>query len=116
MYYFGTKYDSPADEIIAILSEVGEGYGIESTGECESPFGYVTISEIPLCPDLGIGLEGLAAEYDVDVTTLPGWYLVTYLDNGMVSVRECPGERQAREDFEKIAEDYGQWADDSDDE
>lgn len=108
--YHATKYDSARDEVVALLSDEAEGYGMrdDTTGDVDAPTGYVALVVIPgdvyLIPDGPIasaryGADSVAAEYDVTPEDVAGVHLVTTNSQGFVSVETFETEEEAREAF-----------------
>ena len=109
--YFPTKYDSAADEVIAILSDVGEGYGKASTGDVEAPTGYFALVVLDDSCDLdvqdttgayppGDPAGETAREYGVTAEDVTGVFIVTTNSQGAVSVERFDTEAEAQAEYD----------------
>lgn len=122
--YHPTKYDSAADEVIAILSDEAEGYGKKSSGNVDAPTGHYALVILDSTCDLDVqdttgayppgDLAGeTAREYGVTAADITGCFIVTSNDQGFVSVQrfETPGEAEAA--YEVLEAAFDAWSDDN---
>jgi hypothetical protein len=121
--YHATKYDSARDEVIALLSDETEGYGMrdDSTGDVDAPTGYVQLVTIPADADLSLPTPGdwvaeLAETYGIAAEDVAGSHIVTHNSQGFVSVETFESEEQAREVFDCLDARYAEWSDEDRDE
>lgn len=113
--YFATKYDSARDEVVALLSDEAEGYGMrdDSTGEADAPTGYFTLVTIPDeygalyadCDDV----RYLAETYGVTTADVAGHHIVTHNSQGFVSVETFATESEARAEFDRLSTLYARY-------
>lgn len=124
--YHGTKYSSPAAEVIAILSSVSEGYGAEETGDCESPAGFIALVILDETCDLafddftnyprGDYAGEVARTYGVSATDVMGAHIVTTGSQGFVTVETFDTADIAREQYACRAAWFAEWDDEDRDE
>lgn len=121
--YFATKYDSAASEVIAILSDVNEGYGRASTGDVEAPTGHFSLVILDDTCDLDVqdttgaypvgDLAGeTAREYGVTAEDIAGNFIVTHNEQGFVDVSSFDTEAEAERVYAALVEQYAAWSDD----
>jgi hypothetical protein len=130
--YHATKYDSARDEVIALLADEAEGYGMrdDSSGEADAPTGYFALVTIPagvelvqtdlaaayhVTPQEVDAISDLAVTYGVTPAEVIGSHIVTHNSQGFVSVETFDSEELARAEFDRLAGEYAEWADDGDD-
>jgi hypothetical protein len=124
--YFATKYDSARDEVIALLSDETEGYGMrdDTSGDTDSPTGYFALVTIPADVTFPSGAfdaysysaDTVANEYGVTPAEVAGIHIVTHNSQGFVSVETFDSEDAAREEFDCRAARFAEWADEDRDE
>ena len=124
--YFATKYDSAADEVIAILSDVNEGYGKESTGDVESPVGYISLVILDDTCDLDVqdttgayprgDLAGeTAREYGVTAEDIRGNFIVVGNSQGFIGVERFDTAEAAQAEFDCREARYAAWSEQEED-
>jgi hypothetical protein len=126
--YHATKYDSARDEVIALLSDELEGYGMrdDTSGDSESPTGFFALVVIPADGIDPVNVTGddyarftadaVANEYGVTPAEVAGVHIVTHNSQGFVSVETFGSEAEAREEFDCRAGRYAEWSDEDRDE
>jgi hypothetical protein len=124
--YFATKYDSARDEVIALLADETEGYGMrdDTSGDVDAPTGWFALVTIPADVDLassddypvGYDVAELAATYGVTAADVIGSHIVTHDSQGFVSVETFETEEAAREEFNCLAAQFAEWDDEERDE
>jgi hypothetical protein len=114
--YFATKYDSARDEVIALLSDEAEGYGMrdDTSGDTDSPTGYFALVTIPSNVSFdpfpgGDPADEVATEYGVTANDVRGTHIVTHNSQGFVSVETFDSEDAAREEFDCRAARFAEW-------
>ena len=123
--YFATKYDSAAAEVIALLADESEGYGSSRTGNVDSPMGSVDLVHLDATMDLdfdnlesyplGDEVGEIARLYGVTAEDVIGSYIVTYNDQGFVSVERFDTRELADERFRCLGGRYEAWEDNDED-
>lgn len=122
MEYFATKYDSAACEVIAILSDVSEGYGRAATGNSEAPDGYFSLVVLDDTCDLdftdtstnyprGDMAGEVARAYGVTAADVTGAHIVTWNSQGMVSVETFESAEEAQAEYDVREARYADWDD-----
>jgi hypothetical protein len=121
--YRATKYDSARDEVIALLSDELEGYGMrdDTSGDVDAPTGWFALVTIPDDVELSMPTPGdwvaeLADTYDVMPAEVAGLHIVTHNSQGFVSVETFETEQEARDTFDCRAARYAEWDDEDRDE
>lgn len=124
--YHATKYDSAAAEVIAILSDVNEGFGKDQTGDTDSPVGFIAWVVLDESCDLdfsdatnypaGDYAGEIAREYGVTSADVMGAHLVTTNSQGFVSVETFPTAAAAQDEYTCRAARYAVWDDEERDE
>ena len=121
--YFATRYDSARDEVVALLSDEGEGYGRRDgmTGDVDSPTGSIQLVHLDATCDLdfadhtnyppGDEVGELARTYGVTADDVTGSHIVTYNAQGFVYVDTFDTREQAQERFDCLAGRYAEWSD-----
>lgn len=120
--YHATKYDSARDEVIALLADEAEGYGMrdDTSGDAEAPTGFFALVMIPADVDLATDEDDHATDvarlYGVTPAEVVGSHVVTHNSQGFVSVESFDSEAAAREAFDCLAGRYAEWSDEDRDE
>lgn len=124
--YRATKYDSARDEVIALLSDELEGYGMrdDMSGDAEAPTGFFALVTIPAdvsfpsapLDGYAYNADTVANEYGVTPAEVAGVHIVTHNSQGFVSVESFGSEAEAREEFDCRAGRYAEWSDEDRDE
>lgn len=117
--YFATKYDSAAAEVIALLSDETEGYGMrdDTTGNVDAPTGFFALVTIPADVSFpsapfdayAYSADTVANEYGVTPTDVIGSHIVTHNSQGFVSVETFDSEQEARDEFDCRAARFAEW-------
>ena len=118
-HYFATRYDSAADEVIAVLSDEMEGFGTAHTGEVDSPTGYVSLVILDnATQDLDFAnypaddhAGEVAREFGVTADDVVGNYVVRSTDQGFVYVHAYDTPDLAREAYLVLDTQYAAWCD-----
>lgn len=118
--YFATRYDSARDEVIALLADESEGYGSGRTGNVDAPMGSIDLVHLDETCELDFANESafpagdevgdLAREYGVTAADVLGSFIVTYNDQGCVSVEWFETRELANERFQCLEGAYDVWS------
>jgi hypothetical protein len=124
--YHATKYDSARDEVIALLSDEAEGYGMrdDTYGDVTDYGTYGALVTIPADVTFPSGAfdaysysaDTVANEYGVTPADVTGSHIVTHNSQGFVSVETFDTEDEARAEYECRAARYAEWDDEDRDE
>jgi hypothetical protein len=121
--YHATKYDSARDEVIALLSDEAEGYGMrdDSTGDATDYGSFFALVTIPADVELTMPTPGdwvaeLSETYGVTPADVIGTHIVTHNSQGFVSVETFSTEDEARAEYECRSARYAEWDDEDRDE
>lgn len=122
--YHATKYDSARDEVIALLADELEGYGMrdDTSGNVDAPTGWFALVTIPAdivwspAADFTGSADDVASEYGVTRDEVIGSHIVTHNSQGFVSVWSFDSEAEARAEFDRLAGEFAEWDDQDGDE
>ena len=116
--YFATKYDSAADEVIALLAdEMQLGNRDSQTGDVDAPTGWFALVHIPADVDLHESddeVAKLASEYGVTVSDVAGSHIVTHNSQGFVYVETFESVQAADDEYACRAGRYAEWSEHND--
>jgi hypothetical protein len=119
--YFATRYASATAEVVALLSDYYEGYGVDATGSVEAPTGHVSwvvltsgVHDVDFSSTTGgypVGdLVGETARYyGVTADDVFGAWIVTEDDRGHVDVTRYACTDDARDAFRCADARYLAW-------
>lgn len=121
-HYHATKYDSAAHEVIALLADETEGYGMreDSSGDVDSPTGWFALVTIPADVTFpsapfdaySYSADTVANEYGVTPADVIGTHIVFHDSHGFVTVATYLSEAAARETFDCLSAQYDVWSED----
>jgi FAD/FMN-containing dehydrogenase len=121
--YHATKYDSARDEVIALLADEAEGYGMrdDTYGDVTDYGTYGALVTIPADVTFpsapfdaySYGADTVANEYGVTPADVAGTHIVTHNSQGFVSVETFDSEQEARAEYDQRADAYAEWDDDT---
>lgn len=123
--YYDTKFDSAAHEVLSILADSAEGYGIDACGDVESPWGFFQLLILDDNHDTdfndftnyprGDYAGEVARLYGLTSADVLGNWMVKYDDRGSVYCEQFDTPEQARQAFACQSAAFGAWSDEDED-